>query len=41
MAGESYENLPRDGLVVKVNSGVVKAKLGVNSKTSNLALALK
>ena len=41
LAGELFENLPCDGLVVKVNSGEVKGKLGVNSKTPNWALALK
>ncbi len=41
LAGELFENLPCDGLVVKINSGEVKGKLGVNSKTPNWALALK
>ena len=41
LAGELFENLPCDGLVVKVNSGEVKLKLGVNSKAPNWALALK
>ena len=41
LAGESFENLPCDGLVVKINSGEVKGKLDVNSKTPNWALALK
>ena len=41
LTGELFENLPCDGLVVKINSGEVKGKLGVNSKTPNWALALK
>ena len=41
LAGELFENLPCDGLVVKINSGEVKRKLGVNSKTPHWALALK
>ena len=41
LAGELFENLPCDGLVVKINSGEVKRKLGVNSKTPDWALALK
>jgi len=41
LAGELFENFPCNGLVVKINSGEVKRKLGVNSKTSNWALALK
>ena len=41
LAGELFENLPCDGLVVKINSGEVKRKLGVNLKTPNWALALK
>ena len=41
LAGELFENLPCDGLVVKINSGEVKRKLGVNSKKTNWALALK
>ena len=35
LAGELFENLPCDGLVVKINSGEVKGKLGVNSKIPN------
>ena len=38
---ELFENLPCDGLVVKINSGEVKGKLGVNSKIPNWALTLK
>ena len=41
LAGELFENLPCNGLVVKINSCEVKEKLGVNSKTPNWALALK
>ena len=41
LGSELFENLPCDGLVVKINSGEVKRKLGVNSKTANWALALK
>ena len=41
LAGELFENLPTDGLVVKVASGVIKQKLGINSKCPNWAIALK
>ena len=41
LASELFENLPADGVVVKVNSGRTKERLGVNSKTPNWALALK
>ena len=41
LACELFENLPCDGLVVKVNSGEVKGKLVVNSKTLNWPFALK
>ena len=41
LAGELFENLPCDGLVVKVNSGESKQRLGVNSKAPNWAIALK
>ena len=41
LAGELFENLPCDGLVVKINSGEVKGKLDVNLKIPNWALALK
>ena len=41
LAGELFENLPTDGIVVKVASGATKQKLGVNSRTPNWALALK
>ena len=41
LAGELFEILPCDGLVVKINSGEVKRKLGINSKSPNLDLALK
>ena len=39
--GELFENLPTDGLVVKINSGHTKKTLGVNSKCPNWALAMK
>tara|TARA_Y100001968_G_C19179940_1_gene629876 strand:+ start:676 stop:801 length:126 start_codon:yes stop_codon:yes gene_type:complete len=41
LAGELFENLSCDGLVFKVNSGEEKEKIGVNSKITNWALALK
>ena len=41
LAGELFENLPTDGLVVKVASGVTKQRLGVNSVAPDWALALK
>jgi DNA ligase (NAD+) len=41
LAGELFENLPCDGLVVKVASGESKNRLGVNSKAPNWAIALK
>ena len=41
LAGELFENLPCDGLVVKVNSGNTKKRLGVTSKCPNWAIALK
>ena len=41
MAGELFENIPTDGIVVKVNSGATKQKLGVTSKCPNWAIALK
>ena len=41
LAGELFENLPTDGLVVKVNSGHTKQRLGVNSVCPNWALAMK
>ena len=41
LAGELFENLPCDGIVVKINSCEGKGKLGVNSKAPNWALALK
>tara|TARA_B100001173_G_scaffold246825_1_gene217212 strand:- start:21 stop:635 length:615 start_codon:yes stop_codon:yes gene_type:complete len=41
LAGELFENLPCDGIVVKVASGATKQKLGVNSKCPNWAIALK
>ena len=41
LAGELFENLPCDGLVVKVASGVTKQKLGVTSKCPNWAIAMK
>ena len=39
--GELFENLPTDGLVVKVASGATKQRLGVNSVAPNWALAMK
>ena len=41
IAGELFENLPTDGIVVKVNSGNTKKILGVNSKCPNWAIAMK
>ena len=41
MNGELFENLPTDGIVVKVASGAIKQKLGVNSKCPNWAIAIK
>ena len=41
LAGELFENLPTDGIVVKVNSGNTKRELGANSKCSNWAIAIK
>ena len=41
LAGELFENLPCDGIVVKVSSGVTKQKLGVTSKCPNWAIAMK
>ena len=41
LTGELYENLPCDGLVVKVNSGNTKKRLGVTSKCPNWAFAMK
>tara|TARA_B100000965_G_scaffold69968_1_gene55184 strand:- start:216 stop:830 length:615 start_codon:yes stop_codon:yes gene_type:complete len=41
IAGELYENLPTDGLVVKINSGNTKKSLGVNLKCPNWAIAMK
>ena len=41
LAGELFENLPCDGIVVKVASGESKNRLGSNSKCPNWALALK
>ena len=39
--GELFENLPTDGLVVKVASGATKQRLGVNLVAPNWALAMK
>ena len=39
--GELFENLPTDGLVVKVNSGNTKKRLGASSKCPNWAIAMK
>ena len=41
MAGELFENLPCDGIVVKVASGESKNRLSFNSKCPNWALAMK
>ncbi len=41
LAGELFENLPTDGIVVKVASAATKQKLGVNSKCPNWAIAMK
>ena len=41
LSGELFENLPCDGLVVKVASGATKQKLGVNSRYPNWAIAMK
>ena len=41
LAGELFENLPTDGLVIKVNSGHTKKTLGANSKCPNWAIAMK
>ena len=41
LTGELFENLPCDGIVVKVASGSTKQKLGVTSKCSNWAIAMK
>ena len=32
LAGKLFENLSNDGIIVKVASGVIKQRLGVNSK---------
>ena len=41
LAGELFENLPCDGIVVKVASGESKNRLGSNSKCPNWAIAMK
>ena len=41
LAGELFACIPTDGIVVKVASGATKQKLGVNSRTTNWALAIK
>ena len=41
LAGELFENLPCDGIVVKVASGESKNRLSTNSKCPNWALAMK
>ena len=41
LAGELFENLPCDGIVVKVASGECKNRLGSNSKCPNWAIAMK
>ncbi len=39
--GDLFENIPTDGLVVKVASGATKKIFGVTSKCPNWALAIK
>ena len=39
--GELFADIPTDGLVVKVNSGNTKKRLGVNSVCPNWAIAMK
>ena len=41
LAGELFENLPTDGLVIKINSGNTKKRLGASSKCPNWAIAMK
>jgi len=41
LAGELFENLPTDGIVIKINSGHTKKRLGANSKCPNWSLAMK
>jgi len=41
LAGELFENIPTDGIVVKVASGATKQKLGVNSVCPNWSIAMK
>jgi len=41
LAGELFENLPCDGIVVKVNSGNTKKRLGASSRCPNWAIAMK
>ena len=41
LAGELFENLPTDVIVVKVASKVTKQKLGVTLKCPNWAIAMK
>ena len=41
LAGDFFENLPTDGIVVKIASGLTKQKLGVTSKYLNWTIALK
>ncbi len=41
MAGELFENIPTDGLVIKINSGNTKKRLGVNSVCPNWSIAMK
>ena len=38
---ELFGDIPTDGIVVKINSGLIKRKIGINSKIVNWALALK
>ena len=41
LGGELFENLPCDGIVVKVASGKSKNRHGANSKCPNWALAMR
>ncbi len=41
LAGELFADIPTDGLVIKVNSGHTKKRLGFNSKCPNWAIAIK
>ena len=41
MNGELFENLPTDGIVIKINSGITKKRLGASSRCPNWAIAMK